>query len=188
MATQPVPVSAALPPVRTKFQDDRGAGGISWPWIKWFQLVEIGRKSVTQFLTGTNADRITTQANQFPSGSIFYVTDRTVYYVTNNGQWQYLCGYMQTDQAHLPTDLGANDKGFLVSVTDFQHVLYWTGAAWIWGPGESGSGYIVPFVNPPNPPDGWQACDGSTDIPQLLFDGSLDFVTVPNTAGSFFRQ
>lgn len=110
-----------------------------------------------------------------------------MWYVSNAGNWQYLTGVMQVDQADIPADLGANDKGFLVNVTDYQHSLYWDGTGWNWGPGESGSGYIVAFPSAPVPGIGWQVCDGS-NVAQMQSDGTLVAVTVPMTPGSYFRQ
>jgi acyl carrier protein len=51
--------------------------------------------------------------------------------------------------------------------------LQWTGAGWQWGPGDDGSDYIVAFVSGPDPPTGWQACDGSTAIGRLNSDGTV---------------
>lgn len=88
---------------------------------------------------------------------------------------------------NLPVGLGKNSTGLLFDVTDYNHVLQWNGTGWQWGPGENGSGYIVAFVNPPNPLTGWHVCDGST-VSQLNADGSVSTVTIPTIAGSYFRQ
>jgi hypothetical protein len=84
----------------------------------------------------------------------------------------------QVTQANLPT-LTSSDSGVLIYVTDYAHLLIWTGTGWTWGPGEPGSDFIQPFLNGPNPAIGWHLCDGST-INRLNFDGSLTKVTLPN--------
>jgi hypothetical protein len=72
--------------------------------------------------------------------------------------------------------------GSLVEVTDYAHILRWTGSAWAWGPGEQGSGMLVPFAAAPTG-GGWHACDG-TAVTYLKADGTTGTVTVPNTAAS----
>lgn len=73
--------------------------------------------------------------------------------------------------------------GTLVEVTDYAHVLRWTGTAWQWGPGENGSGMLVPFAVAPTG-SGWHLCDGTAGVSYLKADGTLGTVTLPNTAGS----
>jgi hypothetical protein len=68
----------------------------------------------------------------------------------------------------LPTDLTANDAGFLLHIVDFSHLVRWTGASWEWAPGDEGNGYIEDFLVPPVSP-GWQVCDGT--ITSLLIVG-----------------
>lgn len=85
----------------------------------------------------------------------------------------------------LPT-LNMSDAGFLVVVTDFNHVLQWTGTAWTWGPGDIGSGYIDAFLSAPTAA-GWHLCDGST-VNRLNADGSVSTVTLPNyTTASYLK-
>jgi hypothetical protein len=62
----------------------------------------------------------------------------------------------------IPTDLGPYDRGFLLYVQGYRHLLRWSGTAWEWGPGDSGNGYISDFLRPPG--DGWAACDGSETL------------------------
>lgn len=81
-------------------------------------------------------------------------------------------------QATLPTNLTVNQKGFIVEVSDYAHTLRWTGSGWEWGPGDSGSGYLAPFLAAPAQA-GWKLCDGST-VKQLNGDGSLSDVTLPD--------
>jgi hypothetical protein len=81
-------------------------------------------------------------------------------------------------QSNLPTNLTVNQKGFLISVSDYAHILRWTGSGWTWGPGDPGSGYIAPFLSAPTQ-TGWHLCDGST-VNKLNADGTLTSVVLPN--------
>lgn len=76
--------------------------------------------------------------------------------------------------------LGPENAGQQVWVTDFNHVLFWNGTGFEWGPGENGSGYIEPFLSAPSS-NGWQLCDGSITT-RLNADGTTSVVTVPDYA------
>lgn len=144
--------------------------------------------SIQTFQTGTHAQRLKTPAGNYVQGSIFAETDRFVAYVSVNGQWVYFTGFYPVTQATLPADLGQFDNGLLAYVTDYAHLLLWTGTAWTWAPGEQGSDFIVTFVTGPKPATGWHVCNGSAGIQRLNADGTIGMVTVPNTAGSWYRQ
>lgn len=93
--------------------------------------------------------------------------------------------YTQSTQSNLATlaaTLGASNAGLLVWVTDYNHVLEWTGAAYQWGPGENGSAFFQGFAAAPTG-NGWHACDGSF-VNYLRSDGTLGGAVLPNTAGS----
>ena len=156
--------------------------------------------TVPQYQSGTHAFRLNnTVASKLPSGSIFYETDRTLYYINQGGVWTYLAGTMQATQSGIPSDLSTltpADDGVLVFVTDFSHTLIWNhnlqlsgGTGWTWAPGERGSGEVVAFsvAGTPNLTPGWVAANGATKVQMLNPDGSISLVTVPNVAGSFFR-
>jgi hypothetical protein len=179
-------------PLRTPpFEGASGVDSLRFalPWVKWLQAIEVVRSKATQFFSGTHAQRLNLNAARFPNGSTFEETDRSSFYVIINGQWQFLSGSMIgfVTKGDVPFDLGTADTGFLFFAIDFAHQLQWTGTNWQWGPNEVGSGSIRAFVNPPNPPTGWQACDGSANVQQLNPDSSISLVTVPNIPGSFFR-
>lgn len=91
--------------------------------------------------------------------------------------------------------LGVEDTGLLIHVTDYNHVLQWQGKNWDWGPGEMGSGFYSPFAFLPNRP-GWQLCDGTLGVKYLKSDGTLGMIDVPtvvadllilNGADTYFR-
>lgn len=154
-------------------------------------LTKVANQKIPSTFVGTHAQRIAAQNSAFIAGSIFQESDRGVLYQSVGGVWLFIGNPQNTTQDSLPTDLTATDVGYLVKVIDFNHVLQWTFAngvgGWVWGPGDPHSGWIAAFVNPPLDA-GWQACDGSVNVPQLLSDGTLAYVTVPNTPGSYFRQ
>lgn len=160
---------------------------VSWQWIQWFNGVALS-KNVASFVTGTHSQRQIIPAANYADGTLFFETDRQIVYIAVSGAWFYFTGTIQTVQASLPTDLGANDLNLLVEVTDYAHLLQWTGTGWVWGPAELGSDFILLFLTGPTPATGWQVCDGSTNVPRLNSDGSLSFVTVPTTASTFYRQ
>lgn len=161
--------------------------------------------SVPQLVTGTHTQRLDDfDARKLPPGSIFYETDRTLYYLNIGGVWTYLAGVCQVTQSNLPTDLAtqsAADDGVLVWVTDYAHLLTWnhnlllSGAAsgWTWGPGEEGSGFTSDFTDSPfaGPDDatGWIPAQGQQQVLTLKSDGTLHFATLRNLAAGFwFRQ
>lgn len=164
------------------------SGKLTRPWIKQFQ--EQAKASKTfQFVRSTHAARASILASDYSDGSFFYETDRGLAYVAINGAWFYFQGTLGVAQADLPTDLTTRDAGLLVHVTDYAHLLRWTGSNWGWAPGEQGSGFLMDFLAAPDPIAGWALCDGSTDVPQLLADGTVKFVgPLPTTAGRYFRQ
>jgi hypothetical protein len=95
----------------------------------------------------------------------------------------------QCTQANLATiaaGLSAVDIGALAWVTDYDHLLQWTGTGWQWGPGESGSGMLVPFAVAPTG-NGWHTCDGSSQN-YLKSNGTTGSVTLPNVAGGAYLK
>lgn len=109
-------------------------------------------------------------------------TDR---FTKPNGAWVYLHGIYaraQSELAALALTLGSGDGGLLVEVTDYAHVLRWDGAAWEWGPGEDGGGYVQAFAVDPTG-SGWQLCDGTT-VAYLKSDGTTANYATPDLIGA----
>lgn len=86
--------------------------------------------------------------------------------------------------------LGAGQAGTLIVVTDYCHLMVWTGSAFLFVDGGSNY-YAVDDVGSPSwgsgsaPPAGcvgWVAVDGST-VKYLKPDGTLGTKTLPNVAG-----
>jgi hypothetical protein len=98
--------------------------------------------------------------------------------------WAYMDGTLYRTQSQLTAlagSLSAVHAGLLVSVTDYLHVLRWTGSGWQWGPGESGSGMgPVPFEVDPG--TGWALYDGAAHN-YLKSDGTIGSVMLPNISG-----
>lgn len=95
----------------------------------------------------------------------------------------------QTRIAKFQASLTRGDAGTSIWVTDFNHILRWSGAAWSWPPGDNGSGFEIDFKTAgPVPATGWHACDGTVDVEYLKSDGTIGVQTVSNVAGRWFRQ
>lgn len=110
-------------------------------------------------------------------------------WVSDGNNWLYAYGIYKRTQSQLSalaSLLGSNDMGFLVNVTDFSHILQWSGSAWQWGPGELGSNY---FAVAPSAPTGgtWQLCDG-TATTYLKSDGTTGSYTTKNLTGHYFKS
>lgn len=77
--------------------------------------------------------------------------------------------------------LGVSDAGYVGFVSDYAHLVFWTGTAWILLDGVGG--YFAPFMVTPS--IGWAACDGS--VAKILQPGATlttTSATTPNLNGS----
>jgi len=93
----------------------------------------------------------------------------------------------QAELGGLAAILTLDDAGQLVYVTDYNHLLRWTGTGFALGPGENGSGYISAFHDDPSPTTGWKLCDG-TATSKLNSDGTTSAITVPDyTTSSYLK-
>src|SRR5882724_486787 len=100
-------------------------GNFVWPWQKFFQALEQQRINAPQYFFTGHATRTQLNPQNVSTGTIFYETDRTTFYISNGASWLYLAGVFSGVLAALPGDLGANDVGFLANVTDYNHLLQW---------------------------------------------------------------
>ena len=94
--------------------------------------------------------------------------------------------YIETTQsglAAIAATLGSSNKGQPVYVTDYDHILYWTGTGWSFRNGDR-SDYTQLFNDAPNPSIGWHLCDGSVGVSYLKSDGTLGTKTLPDLVGS----
>ncbi|MDE2099617.1 MAG: hypothetical protein KGL39_20360 [Patescibacteria group bacterium] len=132
---------------------------------------------------------------QQPVNTQIVITDRNfivyvVQKVSGTNKWVYEAGTYSVVQSAIAglkgfngAALGTTDSGLLINVTDYAHVLKWGGAAWGWGPGELGSGYLQDFAAAPTG-NGWHLCDGTAGVSYLKADGTLGTATLPNTTSS----
>lgn len=129
-------------------------------------------------------------ATSFAVGSTYQAADYGLTFVVEQAAganfWAYASGVGRSNQAALAAlGLAATDVGVLWEVEDYAHVLRWTGVAWQFGPGDSGSGMIIGF--PFTPTGGvWQACDGSATT-YLNGDGTVGNFTTPNLTGQYLK-
>lgn len=113
-------------------------------------------------LEDTHANRLTLYlpANS-EVGTLFWETNRTVLYVVTETAgvraWTYAAGMYQDTFANRPTDLGADDAGFLYMPGVYIHICRWSGSGWAITDG--GGGYIVDAVAALGA--GWILCDGT---------------------------
>lgn len=164
----PTPQTPYLPPQNVPVMDRESPTLMSKPW--WIPL----RKLFDAF----NA-----------LGSISLLTVGAMVKVTGPGaigeawfkdtQVATLVRAVQANLAALAATLGATQAGLMVEVTDFRHILQWTGSAWKWGPGEDGRHDIVGLPVDPDDTTGWQLCDGST-VAYLKGDGTTSNYTTPD--------
>lgn len=175
--------TSRLPPIPQQTPVLQDGGIISFPWSAWLNLLR-NTLSVggVPNLTGTRADRVAISAANYPPGTLFYETDSTLFYIVEGSNWVYSSGTYQQTQAELAAliaALGTNDSEMLIEVTDYGHVLRWTGTALDWGPNDLGSAYFQDFGAAPTK-TGWHACDGTT-VNYLKADGTLGSLLLPNS-------
>ena len=151
-----------------------------------------GSSSGSSVQAGTHANRASVAAAS-NIGSLYIETDRNnlVYqsqYVSGVATWVYVTGTYNRTQSQLvalAATLTTADTGLLVNVTDYVHILQWSGAAWQWGPGEQGSGMLQGFAVAPG--NGWHVCDGSS-VNYLKSDGTTSSVTLPNPVTASYMK
>ena len=133
----------------------------------------------------------------YPEGSFFRSISGAsqgivwmAYTVSGTRQWLYVSGVWRDTLASIPTaSLGTSDALLVFEVTDYDHILQWTGSAWTWGPGEVGSGFYQLFETTPSSIGAlsWQICDGST-VARLNADGTTTNVTVPDVTTAAYLK
>lgn len=151
-------------------------------WLFLDSAVKTLRATDAAFGWGTAAERIAAKTGGLIDGSFWIETDTGLVYQWHSTAWAYVSGTCRRTQAQLATlagALGTNDAGLLVEVTDYRHVLRWTGTGWSWGPGEDGRHDIVALPVDPDDAIGWQLCDGST-VAYLKGDGTTGNFTTPD--------
>jgi hypothetical protein len=114
--------------------------------------------------------------------TLFLASDRDhMGWISNGAAWIYAFGVRSVAQAAIAAftaDLTTTDVGALINVTDFTHMLRWSGSALGFAAGDTGSGYIAGFAVAPNGGT-WGLCDGTT-YSYLLADGTTASFATPN--------
>ena len=119
------------------------------------------------------------------AGVLFVETDRNdlIYqsqYYNAVLQWMYVGGtYKRTQSqlAALAATLGAVDTGLRVEVTDYVHILRWTGSAWEYAPEDDHRAGEGPIFREVDPGTGWHLYNGAT-VAYLKADGTTANVTL----------
>lgn len=141
---------------------------------------------------GTHAQRVSMfLAPGLPVGSYYYETDRDVLYLNyltsgNVQVWQYVCGIYSAAYGLLPSDLGANDAGFIFNEnSQFFRSWTWDGSEWFYSIGQPP--YLAIQLGMTNTADpGWHKADGSTITVSNSVAGTTT-VVAPNPYGYFLQ-
>lgn len=116
-ATPAIPAGPVAPPFAPPiFAGDGGGGG-------------------DDVVIGTHSDRLIAHpAINYPAGTLFWETDRTVFYVVTSESvgptWRYAAGRYIDIFAMRPADLGLYDQGFRFLSWDTAHRLWWNVDVW----------------------------------------------------------
>ncbi len=133
---------------------------------------------------GTFASRGQAAAHKF---TIFQASDwNGIGWVSDGANWNYAYGVRKRTQSQLSAFaalLVTADAGLRVRVTDFEHLLEWTGSAWT-NVDELG-GKIEGWTAAPLT-NGYQVCDG-TATTFLKADGTTGSFTTPNLTGHYAK-
>lgn len=155
-----------------------GPGGqLTKVWARQFQQLDQAFGVINGeggSLIGLHSERLAELVTDLPAGELWYETDRTVSYIAST-DWMYISGIFKATRVNAPTDLGVNDAGFLFYVTDFAHLMKWSGAVWEFI--DEGNAYFADFAVAPG--TGWVLCDGSAS--SYLVAGATLTTTVFNT-------
>lgn len=148
---------AAMPaPTIPQIQQALQAGGSNPLNVMGLQGLLASSQVASQ--VGTHAQRL---ASKITAGTFWWETDRTILYLgVPSGQatvWTYAAGAMFATFANRPTDLAANDAGFLLEVSDHLHLCRWSGTAWVILDNDAGT-FVESAVALGT---GYQLCDGT---------------------------
>ncbi len=142
--------------------------------------VKTGISLPSWVISDAHANRANYPNGAYLIDALFVETDRLLIYRNTGTAWKYVAGTYTDTLANIPT-LGTNDAGLLFAVSDYAHLLRWSGTAWGWAPGDPGSGMLAVFEIDPG--TGWHLYDGST-VNYLKADGTTGSVVLPDLAGT----
>jgi hypothetical protein len=136
-------------PVRELFADETGL--VTRPWVAFFtSLVRTASRGPVE---ATHADRLALHvAMQSRPGALAYETDRTSWFIVRvvSGEkvWRWLTGRFVSTYSARPSDLTADDAGFLFEASDYKHIWRWSGTAWAVVSGEMSGTIYSPDQKP----------------------------------------
>jgi hypothetical protein len=159
---------------------------------RWLKIEDLPAQEAAPSITAVRIDTFALRgpAAMFPN-TIFEASDRNYQAWVSTGQkWLYAYGVYQRTQSQLSAlaaTLGTDDTGLEVWVTDYEHHLKWTGSAWVFAPGDPGSGWVAIGKPAGTAPNGgvWGLCDG-TAYNVLNADGTTTSLTTQNLTGDVF--
>lgn len=160
------------PQTRTAFEPDM---------LAMLSATKTGTQPLPWVISDTHANRAKYPNSAFQVDMLFVETDRLLIYRNTGAAWVYVAGTYTDTLANIPT-LGTNDAGLLFGVSDYAHLLKWSGTAWGWGPGDHGSGMMTVFEIDPG--TGWHLYDGTAGVAYLKADGTTGTVTLPDLTSS----
>ena len=141
----------------------------------------------TSHHSGSHAQRLSVAAASVPVGTMFYETDRTLFYmaVTSGGTriWRYVSGTSRAAIANKPTGLGAGDAGLLFHATDYRRTWRWTGAVWTRADSEDPRQVIWTDEDPGT---GWALANGSASN-RTTDTATVEAFTLPDLIGSYVK-
>jgi hypothetical protein len=132
-------------------------------------------------------------AANYPLGTVFLATDRTVSYAVQQpggvNTWIYYNGVYEDVIANVPSDLDQTSIGFIFRASDYFHSWQWNGTVWHLTTGGFPPGYIIQVLSPAYLPPGalWHALDGST-VPISQDNATLVNETLATVAGEYIAQ
>jgi hypothetical protein len=101
-------------------------------------------------------------------------------------------GTLSGTVAQQPTGLGPSNAGLLYMLTDYGHMMRWTGTVWTFAPGDIENQFFAYRVAPPGVAGWWQECDGT--ITDYVVAGAATITvagfTTPNlkTLGTYLKS
>lgn len=103
--------------------------------------------------------------------------------VPAGGDTSQVATIVRASSVAMPKSLGKTDAGLLWHVTDYAHLLMWTGSGWEFC---DGGGNFFAFHKTAPDGTGWQLCDGTSTDYLHIANGALSKTsfTTPNLTGS----
>lgn len=173
------------------------AQGAIYEYKAYFLITELNVPTPIQPPAVTASTRLDVFGNRGLAANvplqIFYATDQNyVSWVSDGVAWHWAGGENITTQsgiAAIAADLGPNDVGYILSVSDYMHRLRWTGTSFAFAPGDDGSNYVLTgngtFAAPVGILTG--TCNGSA-YTYLQNDGTLGNYTTYAQDNTWFRR